>query len=311
MNFVFVCAVIGGSWGSSQTSGTPNSVTAIEDTSTQSSYANAHSYVEQPSQQLVKLIPELKHLQPAPDQQALPEILHKTGLRVNDFFSNIVDLVAHEKITQAKLGRGAAVTASQDTHDNYLLVLRSDEGRRRLDEYRMDSKGSHLEQVGLDEGYIITSGFAMSCTYFSTVMQAHTAFRYLGDERIDKHNTYVVAFAQRPYETHSAGDTEDVRVQHGKTVHILVQGIAWVDKNDFQIVRLRADLLAPRPEIGLDRQTTDVTFSEVRLRDIAAPLWLPSAVKVYTRVHGHNFENEHHYTDYQRYRASAKVVIPQ
>jgi hypothetical protein len=192
-----------------------------------------------------------------------------------------------------------------------LLVLRSDEGRRRLDEYRMDSKGSHLEQVGLDEGYIITSGFAMSCTYFSTVMQAHTAFRYLGDERIDKHNTYVVAFAQRPYETHSAGDTEDVRVQHGKTVHILVQGIAWVDKNDFQIVRLRADLLAPRPEIGLDRQTTDVTFSEVRLRDIAAPLWLPSAVKVYTRVHGHNFENEHHYTDYQRYRASAKVVIPQ
>ena len=101
MNFVFVCAVIGGSWGSSQTSGTPNSVTAIEDTSTQSSYANAHSYVEQPSQQLVKLIPELKHLQPAPDQQALPEILHKTGLRVNDFFSNIVDLVAHEKITQA------------------------------------------------------------------------------------------------------------------------------------------------------------------------------------------------------------------
>ena len=259
-------------------------------------------------QQLVKLIPELKHLQPAPDQQALPVILQKTGLRVDDFFSNVVDLIAHEKIRQARVDNRGAVTSSQDTRDNYLVVLRSDEGRRRLDEYRMDSKGNHLEQVGLDEGYMITSGFAMSCIYFATVMQAHTAFRYLGDQRVDKHNTYVVAFAQRPSETNPTGAT---KVQQGRTVHILMQGIAWVDKNSFRIVRLRADLLMPRPEIGLDRQTTDVAFSEVRLRDIAAPLWLPSAVKVYTRVHGHNFENEHHYTGYQRYRASAKVVVPQ
>ncbi len=310
MTFVFVCAVIGGSWGSSQTSGTANGVTTIEDTRTQSYYANAHPYLEQPLQQLVKLIPELKHLQTAPDRQALPVILHKTGLRVDDFFSNIVDLIAHEKITQARLDSKDVVTASQDTRDNYLLVLRSDEAGRRLDEYRMDSKGRHLEQGGLDEGYIITSGFAMSCTYFSTVMQTHTAFRYVGDERVDKHNTHVVAFAQRPYETNSTGDTGDTRVQHSRSIHIFVQGIAWVDKNSFQIVRLRTDLLAPRPEIGLDRQTTVVTFSEVRLRDIGAPLWLPSTVKVYTRVHGHNFENEHHYTNYQRYRASAKVVIP-
>lgn len=41
-------------------------------------------------------------------------------------------------------------------------------------------------------------------------------------------------------------------------------------------VNLRTDLLAPRPEIELDSQTTEVTLSEVQLRDVTTPLWLPN-----------------------------------
>jgi hypothetical protein len=47
---------------------------------------------------------------------------------------------------------------------------------------------------------------------------------------------------------------------------MLTQGIAWIDKESFHIVRMRSDLLAPQPEIGLEEQTTKVDFSEVKLR---------------------------------------------
>lgn len=46
------------------------------------------------------------------------------------------------------------------------------------------------------------------------------------------------------------------------------QGIAWIDNANFQIVQMRADLLGPRPEIGLDEQTTEITFGEVRFADV-------------------------------------------
>jgi hypothetical protein len=99
-----------------------------------------------------------------------------------------------------------------------------------------------------------------------------------------------------------------------------MQGIAWVDKRNFQIIRMRTDLLAPHPEIGLDRQTTEVTLTKVQLLDVATPLWWPSEVKVYLRfkacdsdlapLYGTSYRNEHHYTDYRRYRVSVKMVVP-
>ena len=86
----------------------------------------------------------------------------------------------------------------------------------------------------------------------------------------------------------------------------------------FQIIRMRTDLLAPIQQIALDTQTTEVTFSKMDLRDVAGPLWLPSEVKVHqifkqvdakrgktTQV---EYRNDHHYTDYERFRVSIKMV---
>ena len=85
-------------------------------------------------------------------------------------------------------------------------------------------------------------------------------------------------------------------------------GIVWINKRNFQIVRLRIDLLTPRWDVGLNRQTTEVTLSKVPLADIATPLWLPSSVKVYVEFTTHDggvdeffelsYRNEDCYTDY-------------
>jgi hypothetical protein len=60
-----------------------------------------------------------------------------------------------------------------------------------------------------------------------------------------------------------------------------------------------------------------VNFSEVRLQDVATPLWLPQDVVVYlklgpvpNRPFEVGFKNEHHYTNYRRYRVTTKIVGP-
>jgi hypothetical protein len=291
------------------------------DKSDQFYYANVHPYLEEPVKKLVKRIAELKSMQPAPDQQALPMILGKTGKTIDDFFHNIVDLIAREKITQENLTttevgraegyptpRDVGARTSESVQDDYLIVRTGKGVQQGIVEYRMDAKGNRLDEWSLNAGHPVTIGFALSCMYFSTGLQSESTFRYLGEQKIGTLDTYVVAFAQRP------GDTTisvTVREQYGGIVHLLVQGIAWVDKNNFQIVRMRTDLLAPRPDIKWDEQTTEVTFSEVRLLDVPYPLWLPNDVKVNMTFNGHNFHNEHHYTNYRRYRVAVKIDAPQ
>lgn len=131
---------------------------------------------------------------------------------------------------------------------------------------------------------------------------------YLGEERIDSRETYVLGFAQRPDE---ATFFDTLREAGGTDVDMLTQGILWVDKNNFQIIRMRRDLLAPNKEIRLDQLTTEVTFSAVQLQDVPNPLWLPRDVDVYIEIGKQKFRNVHHFTDYPRYRVSTKMVTPQ
>ena len=283
-------------------------------------YANAHPYLDEPLKQLAKHIPQLKDLKPAQSQEELPVILQRSGHQVNEFFHHITDLTAREEISLTRLRQERPYTkpelSGERVRDSYLILRHNNDRGVEVIEYRTDAKGDNFDQLVVQKGFLVTSGFALSCNYFSTGFQSESAFRYLGDQTIGQHDTYVVAFAQLPSK---ATLTVRMRGRSGDPVHMLVQGIAWIDKSNYQIVRMRTDLLAPRKDVGLNQQTTEVTFNKVQLAD-AAPLWLPSSVKVYVEFTTHNgavdevfelsYRNEHRYTDYQRYRVSSKVVVP-
>jgi hypothetical protein len=273
-------------------------------------YADAHPYIDEPLTSLSREIRELRKLKPAIDQETLPKILAKTAANVDSFFHDVVDLIAEENITQQRSTSLGSTKAR--VHDSYLIVRASNGSRSDVAEYRMDAEGKRIDQIV--GGYLVTTGFALIGNYFSTASQPESRFRYLGDEKVGSRETYVVAFAQRPGQ---ATQFVTMAGPRGASANLLVQGIAWVDKSNFQIIRLRTDLLAPRPEIGLERQTTEVTFSNVQFQDVANPLWLPSQVKVYLSVKESDslrsrlsFHNEHRYTDYRRYRVSVKIASP-
>lgn len=306
---------------------TPNTF-PDKDTNPQSYCANAHPYSEEPLERLRKLVPELNGLQPSVDQEGLPMVLQHAGQRVDSFLRDTPNLIADEYVREQEIRNGpdynigadystgadhsiAVDYLAQEIRDEYLIVLHGDRNEAKFDEYRMDKKGNRIHELSTGSAFssrfFVTHGFALSCVYFSTAFQSESTFRYLGEQQIGSQNTYVVAFAQRPGH---ATMTETVRGPRHSVVQMLVQGVAWVDKSDFQIIKIQTDLLAPRPEVGLDRQTTEVTLSEVRLRDIALPLWLPKEVKVDIRFDGRNFRNEHHYANYRQYCVSSKMIFP-
>jgi hypothetical protein len=134
-------------------------------------------------------------------------------------------------------------------------------------------------------------------------LRSDSSFRYLGDQEVEGRPMYVILFAQRPGR---ATATSQATGDSG-TVLLLQQGIAWVDKSNFQIARMRTDLLAPRKDIGLETQTTELRLAEVQITDMPRPLWLPARVRVYTVFKGQHFRNEHTYTNYRRFRVAVKI----
>lgn len=294
--------------------------------------AQARPYLEEPLTELVRRIPELKGIRLAMNQQQLPMILQNTGSTVDQFFAHMVDVIASEKITQERMGyrvlsRGI-LPATERLRDSYLILRRNDEAGARFHEFRMDAQGNGIAEEGSNKGFIVTSGFALSIVHFSTAAQWDSRFLYLGDQTVEGRDTFVLAFAQIPGEAHN---TVAMTGQHGVTVHLLTQGIAWVDKSNFHILRMRTDLLARQPEIGLEQQTTKIRFSEVQLGDVPVPLLLPRDVDVNLKfadpaarqdavssgefltfgTFDAVFRNIHRYTNYRRYTVYTKMLTPQ
>jgi hypothetical protein len=271
------------------------------------------TFVEAPIEEVVKEVSELKSLRVSADQKLLPAILQKTGARVDAFFANIVDLTAREKIVQARLNNRAQVVASHNTEGNYLIVRRS--GGTGIEEYRTDANGNRADSRGFGStGYFVTSSFALNCNYFSTAFQPESVFRYLGTQKVGGRQANVVAFAQKPAEATLA---VALHGRNGAALPMYVHGIVWIDEETSQILRLRSDLLTPLWTVGLDRLTTEVDFSEVRLRDLTSPLWLPREVSVRIFMNEYSYENadyyeqvyenRHHYANYQRFRVGVKI----
>jgi len=92
----------------------------------------------------------------------------------------------------------------------------------------------------------------------------------------------------------------------GTQAAIMRQGVAWIDPDSFQIIRLRLDLLVRRTDIGLDQHTTKIEFNEVRFDRLSRTLWLPREVQVVIVWRGWRFANRHYYSQYRLFTVESR-----
>jgi hypothetical protein len=259
------------------------------------------SFVDDPLKATMKRVPELRGVETSDDQEILPHILDNTGWRIQQFLEDIVDVTAKEVVVQEKLHRYATVEDSRKQRFDYLILARPRGDPRQLKEYRTDLEGRHVGQSGFEFGYTITWGFTTAGLYLAPQNQDGSRFRYLGTGRIHSTEAYVVAFAQQPDQ---ARISDKVSIGAWEKT-LFVQGIVWIAKSNFQILRIRTDLL--KPDADLIRQTTDVRFAEVHVEGLTKALWLPQDVTVESTLGRERFRNRHHYSNYRRFRVSAVI----
>ena len=129
--------------------------------------------------------------------------------------------------------------------------------------------------------------------HFHSYHQEAGRFLYLGRQSLNNREYDVVAFAQKPEKAELLGS---VRV-NGADITVAYQGVAWIDPENFQIVRMRTDLLMARPEVGIE--ITEVQFTEVHLPIVAKSFWLPSEAVVTRQTKNGTLQEKHQFSDYK------------
>jgi hypothetical protein len=176
-----------------------------------------------------------------------------------------------------------------------------------LTEYRATPEGKAVEAQGPTTGSIRTKGFASASWVFHPNCQEDVRYRYLGRQKVQGQEMAVLAFAQQPEKAKMIG----MVIVDGISEPALIQGIAWVDTTNYQITRMRSDLLRPLAKLRLARQTTEIQFVEVHFNDAPSGLWLPQNVTVTVEWKGKTFRNSHTYSNFKRFNVAAAEKLKQ
>jgi hypothetical protein len=260
-------------------------------------YVNARSVVNQPQSELIKQYPELDEVEFAQSQEELPLLLEKVGEGVEALFRDFVNTASTERITQ-DVGRPPVFSPTLTSTCNYLVLAQRGEKMITLEEFRTNHKGEPIDQ---SRHYLLTSGFASVPLFFHPLYQPDSAFRYIGRQTKGR-RLHIIGFAQRP---EAAGLIGYFHLA-GRPAVILSQGLAWIDPDTCRIVRMRTDLLAPRYDILLARQTSEVELGEVSFEGAPRPLWLPRKVVVTIDWQHTIYRNQHRYRDYKLFSVETR-----
>ena len=257
--------------------------------------AKARARGEQPIDYVNHPPKNLPDFEPASDQASLNDMLAVVGKNVSKLFDDLLDISAVENVLQEKVGQEGKIDSSRKFEYLYLCLLGIEKWGPRFVEYRSNAQGNEISQAGLDEGYMLTAGFVSAPLIFHPAHQKRSSFRLLGHQKLKARDTVVIAYAQNPARSQISG-----RIQVGKnTRRTFEQGIAWIDAENYQIMRLASDLLKPIPLIGLDQHRTEIEFHEVQLNRVTGKFWLPEHVTVTLHWNGKVFRNTHAYSNFR------------
>jgi tetratricopeptide (TPR) repeat protein len=241
----------------------------------------------------------------AKGQEQLSFILDGVGTKILEMVKSFPNTTADEAIHQEKLSRKGAVRGAQDQRFRYLCLAPNDAEMPDFVEYRADSSGYEVIPKGLGDGFMLTRGFTSSPLIFHPAYRSESTFRYLGRQNVNGRPTHVVAFAQLPGKARLVGSFQN----GGDSVTTLLQGLAWIDTTNYEIVRMHTDLLAPLPELGLKRAASDVVFNEVRFSRLKDSYWLPEEVTVTLDWNGKLLLNKHAYSAFKIFAVDATEKV--
>jgi hypothetical protein len=222
---------------------------------------------------------------------SLPDVVSKTGTRIESFFDNLNRVTAIETIQHQTVSRSGALRSPQIHTINYAaLVERMPGGYLNLEE----SRGRDLRDSGVSSDDISSAGvFAFTEIFHPRYSQGYE-MTCEGLGMWQGQPVWQVRFEERSDNTHPVSEL----TVNGKAYYLRVRGRAWILADSFQLARLETDLVQTIPAIRLRFQHEVIEYSLVSLSSTDAVM-LPLNAEIYMEFAGHRFYRRHSYANFQ------------
>lgn len=220
---------------------------------------------------------------------ATAQVLAGAGQRVQELVQDVTRFAADEDLFHKSLDAVGLSTHAEARKYNYVAAVSSQPGSILIDEYRSDK----VPQGGDPDG-IASTGFVMLALVFHPEMQGDFDFDCEGQSQRSGQPSWIVHFRQR----HDRSNHMHTYSVGGEPYRVDLKGRAWISPDNFQIVRIEADMVTPVHEIQLLGEHQVVEYGPVPFAKMNTMLWLPKTAEIYLDFRKHHYYRRHSFDHY-------------
>jgi Tfp pilus assembly protein PilF len=233
----------------------------------------------------------------------LEEVLAKSGNRIQELIANVDQFTATEAVTHVSISKWGFPSHPVKFDFNYVVSIKKNRlGLLNVEEYR----DSHYSMAQFPDG-IATTGLPALVLIFHPSNVQNYALACEGLARSHGAPAWQIHFRQRndrpnTIRTYQSG-------AQGTVYSVPLKGRAWIAADNFQIVRLETDLVAPLPQIRLAADHAAIEYGPVHFRARNLDMWLPQVAEVFYDWKGRRTHRRHGFKNYLLFSVDDKERI--
>jgi hypothetical protein len=221
----------------------------------------------------------------------MPQVLSGVAQRMAEFVSNLEKFTATELVEHSSLNPAKEAPKPEKKQFAYVVTISQNQfGTFMLDEYR-----NGTVDPSLFPGNIATNGLSALNLIFHPILSPDFTFSCEGLGQSDGKPAWQVHFAQRT--------DRPVRIRSYRVAQMsyseYIEGRAWIDPGNYQVLRFESELEKPIPQIQLTKEHVAVKYAPVEFLNQKMRIWLPQEAELYVERRGHRYHRRHVYTDFK------------
>jgi len=223
------------------------------------------------------------------------EVLEMAGERVKELVGSMSQFSAIEDLLHEQLDRaGNPLTKETRKFDYVASITEQSPGFLAVDEYR-----NNRDALPSLPDHISTQGFMAAALIFHPDMQENFDLTCEGLGQWRGNATWLVHFRQRedkPKRLEDYGERD-------QTYGVSQKGRAWINSDNFQVVRLESELVNSVQGLSVQHQVTE--YGPVQFQKKNVQLWLPQSVDLFLEINRHRYYRRHSFDHYMLFSVNS------
>lgn len=235
---------------------------------------------------------------------SVDDVVSKAGKQLMELVKDVDRFAATESLTHESIGKNGLASYPEKRKFDYVVSIQEvQRGFLNVEEYRNGHGGSSAD---FPDG-VATNGLPALVLIFHPYNAMNFEMTCEGLARWNGGLAWQVHFKQRPDKPNTI---KRYRIgADGPSYPVALKGRAWISADNYQIVRLETDLVAPVPQIRLVADHSDIEYGPVRFNKSDVKMWLPQSAEVYYDWKGRRTHRRHSFSNYMLFGVEDRQKI--